>query len=652
MPAIMPTSPCFALRHLLPFLVAVLALVQLQARLLPAAAAAVAQTNLTSGDTLTPPDYITSPSGGFAFGFRAHDSDPTKFILATWFRIGDDNSMPQPESVVWFAKESSMGATPNATAQSVLSIRPADGQLTLTDGSQVLWNASNPSTQRGSVLVLSDSGNVMLLGDGGEDDVLWESFGYPTDTLLPGQTLLGGLYSKRADTEFTTGRFTLAAQSDGNVVLYIDLFTGNILQNAYWATNTNGPNSNTTITFDEQGHLNYTLYYNGTVKSVNTLISPDDTSTPGGDLHYFHFARMDTDGIVRTYVRPRNGGENPSWAVSGTLPSEGDGGGEEDEFSLVEMPHTTWEISIYYKKFPSVTEEQCRDYCLSDCFCAAALMIGGSDCAEVGALTYGRQGSDVATNALIKVRKGNTSNTARPSRSARTRAILRPYKIITVCLAIILVITVGGIVAWYHLSRSRDGQQPLSSSVRAFSWKELYQATDGFKKLLGKGSFGEVYKGAMRSPQQPTQLIAVKKLIDSHEYSEQEFSNEVQSIGQIHHRNLVRMIGYCKEGKHRMLVFEFMPGGSLRNILFNQKERRPPWHWRAEAALAIARGIEYLHDGCSARIIHCDIKPDNILLDDLGIPRITDFGIAKLLGNQQVHTTVTHVRGHQRVYCA
>ncbi|WVZ79391.1 hypothetical protein U9M48_026971 [Paspalum notatum var. saurae] len=82
-------------------------------------------------------------------------------------------------------------------------------------------------------------------------------------------------------------------------------------------------------------------------------------------------------------------------------------------------------------------------------------------------------------------------------------------------------------------------------------------------------SFGEVYKGTMmRSPQQLPQLIAVKKLIDSHEYSEQEFTNEVQYIGQIHHRNLVRMIGYCKEGKqHRMLVFEFMPGGSIRNVL-------------------------------------------------------------------------------------
>ncbi|CAN6312126.1 unnamed protein product [Urochloa humidicola] len=659
-----------------------------------------AGTNLTVRDVLRPPDYITSPSGVFAFGFRAHDADPSKFLLATWFRFGDggnsSSSRPQPQSVVWFAKQSSMGTTPNATARSVLSIT-TDGQLTLSDGSnQVLWTASTSSRKRGSVLTLSDSGNVRFLADGGNDNVLWESFWHPTDTLLPGQTLQGVLFSKRADTEFTTGRFSLAAQDDGNVVLCIDLFTGDIMQNAYWASGTNGPQGNTTIAFDDEGGLSYTLY-DGT---VNSLISPPTTgsATTAGSNYYLQFARMDPDGIVRTYIRPKNGGDNASWTVSGILPTEegckmktarmqslcgpgsycvetkqhlnclcptgytyvdaqhSDSGcapafepqscdGADNtsggEFSLVEMPNTTWEISIYYKKFPSITEEQCREYCLNDCFCTAALMINGSDCEQVAALAYGRQGNDVTTKALIKVRK------ERPQSSARaTTILLRPYKIITFSLASLLVITVGCLVAqhYYSVTRSRDrGPLPLSSSVRAFSWKELYQATNGFDNLLGKGSFGEVYKGTISRSPRP-HPIAVKKLIDSNEYSEQEFTNEVQSIGQIHHRNLVRMIGYCKQGKHRMLVFEFMPGGSLRSLLFNP-EKRPPWFWRAEAALAIARGIEYLHDGCSAPIIHCDIKPDNILLDDHGVPRITDFGISKLLGNQQVYTTVTHVRG-------
>ncbi|KAF7106351.1 hypothetical protein CFC21_107099 [Triticum aestivum] len=689
------------MQALLPRL-ALLCLAAQQTGLLPAA---TARTNLTVRDALAPPRYITSPSGGFAFGFRALDSDPTKFLLATWFRLGKDDegtsSQPQPESVVWFAKKTTMGDTPIATAKSVLSVT-ADGHLTLTDGSgQELWRAPTPSMQRGSVLALSDSGNVRFLGGDG-DTVLWESFRYPTDTLLPGQPLAptpgsplaGYLFSKRADAEFATGRFSLAAQPDGNIVLCIDLFTGHIQHNSYWATNTYGSGDNTTVTLDDRGFLNYTLH-NGTVRS---LISPAASSfgTHGGD--FLQFARMDTDGIVRTYTRPRNGGGNTPWTVSGALPGDGgctkvtslrqglcgpgsycvetrdrlscmcpsgytyvdaqhtDSGctpelephsscggenGGSDEFSLVEMPNTTWEISLYHKKYPSVTEEQCRSYCLSHCYCAAALMIDGSDCAEVGALTYGRRADDVTTTTLIKVRKGNTAYTDGPS--AAKRKMLRPYKIATLCVSGLVLITISGLVARRYLVSGGDSQRPLSYGVRAFSWKELHQATNGFQKLLGKGSFGEVYKGTIRSPE--PHPIAVKKLIDSNEYSEQEFTNEVQSIGQIHHRNLVRMIGYCKEGKHRMLVFEFMPGGSLRGVLFVNQERRPPWCWRAEAALAIARGLEYLHDGCTGPVIHCDIKPDNILLDDHGVPRITDFGISKLLGSQQVHTTVTHIRG-------
>lgn len=208
---------------------------------------AVARTNLTAGATLTPADYISSPSGTFSFGFLALDSDPTKFLLATWFHFADGNAssqfqpQPQPQSVVWFAKQSPSGSTPNATAQSVLSIT-ADGQLMLTDGQQVLWT---PTTDRGSVLALLDYGNLQFLSDSG-NQVLWESFSYPTDTLLPGQSLSyeptgseGKLFARRADAEFTTGRFSMGVQSDGNVVLYVDLLEGNDPENAYWQSYTN-----------------------------------------------------------------------------------------------------------------------------------------------------------------------------------------------------------------------------------------------------------------------------------------------------------------------------------------------------------------------------------------------------------------------------
>lgn len=118
--------------------------------------------------------------------------------------------------------------------------------------------------------------------------------------------------------------------------------------------------------------------------------------------------------------------------------------------------------------------------------------------------------------------------------------------------------------------------------------KDLHQAMNGFEKLLGKGSVGDVYKGTIRGPQ--PQLVTVNQLIDTNEDTEKEFTSEVQSIEQIHHRNLVCMLGYCKEGKHHMLVFEFMLGGSLRHTLFNVQQQ-PPWLWHDEAALAITRWL-------------------------------------------------------------
>uniref|UniRef100_A0A0E0LDK4 non-specific serine/threonine protein kinase n=1 Tax=Oryza punctata TaxID=4537 RepID=A0A0E0LDK4_ORYPU len=657
-----------------------------------------AVTNLTAGAALTPPGYITSLSGDFAFGFRSlGPDDPGKFILATWFLFGSGGSnasLRSAQSVVWFAKQSASGDTVIGTAQSALSVT-SDGQLALADAdSRVLWRAAPASPMmRGSVVVLRDSGNLQFLGDSG--DVLWESFWYPTDTLLPGQWLAmdgrsqGKLFSKRADAEFTTGRFSMGIQTDGNVVLYVDdLLASNSTDNAYWQAYTHSPHGNTTVTFDEQGRLNYTLH-NG---SFQSLIS---SSSAAGD--YYRLARMDPDGIVRVYVTPKNGAGagNASWTISGAFPSDGcnkrtsglqgmcgpgsycvetkdrlscvcpsgytytdaqhrdsgctpefvpqtcdDGGDNSDEFALVELPNTTWETSIYYKKFSSTNESQCRSYCLNDCYCAAALLIAGTDCVEMAALTNGRQAIDVTTKALVKVR---TRGGLPPSSRAGT-------VLATVCLSFLLLATViaGGFLA--HSWLSKYTQSPklvmMTTSVRAFSSKELHQATNGFAKLLGKGSFGEVYQGTlMRSPEQP-RLVAVKRLISSNQYSEREFANEVQSVGQIHHRNLVRMIGYCNEGTERMLVFEFMPGGSLRGVLFGPPgHRRPPWSWRAEAALGIAKGIEYLHEGCNSPIIHCDIKPDNILLDDKSNPRITDFGIAKLLGDHTVHATVTDVRG-------
>ena len=129
----------------------------------------------------------------------------------------------------------------------------------------------------------------------------------------------------------------------------------------------------------------------------------------------------------------------------------------------------------------------------------------------------------------------------------------------------------------------------------------------------------------------------MKKLDKVIQEGEEEFKTEVTVIGQTHHRNFVSLLDYCNEGEHRLLVYKFMSNGSLANLLFGIS--RPEWSQRVQIAFGIARGLMYLHEECCTQIIHYDIKPQNILLDDHFTPRISDFGLAKLLLADQTRTT-------------
>uniref|UniRef100_A0A0D9ZF92 non-specific serine/threonine protein kinase n=1 Tax=Oryza glumipatula TaxID=40148 RepID=A0A0D9ZF92_9ORYZ len=176
--------------------------------------------------------------------------------------------------------------------------------------------------------------------------------------------------------------------------------------------------------------------------------------------------------------------------------------------------------------------------------------------------------------------------------------------------------------------------------LRSYSFQELDLATNGFGEELGKGAYGMVFKGVVADTNQD---IAVKRLEKMAEDGQREFNREVRVIARTHHRNLLRLLGFCNEGIHRLLVYEYMPNGSLANLLFHS-DASPAWSKRVAIALDVARGLQYLHSEIEGPIIHCDIKPENILIDSLGIAKIADFGLAKLLiGNQT--KTFTGIRG-------
>ncbi|WCJ41398.1 Protein kinase family protein [Euphorbia peplus] len=165
--------------------------------------------------------------------------------------------------------------------------------------------------------------------------------------------------------------------------------------------------------------------------------------------------------------------------------------------------------------------------------------------------------------------------------------------------------------------------------------------TGGFKEMLGKGGFGSVYKGKLRSGQ----FVAVK-MLEKSKANGQDFINEVATIGRIHHANVVRLIGFCFEGSKFALIYEFMFNGSLDSHIFNpERSSSLSWEKLYEISLGIARGIEYLHRGCDIQILHFDIKPHNILLNENLTPKVSDFGLAKLYLARGSIASLTAARG-------
>ncbi|KAG6520403.1 rust resistance kinase Lr10-like [Zingiber officinale] len=174
-----------------------------------------------------------------------------------------------------------------------------------------------------------------------------------------------------------------------------------------------------------------------------------------------------------------------------------------------------------------------------------------------------------------------------------------------------------------------------------YSYSDLKRIIGGSKEKLGEGGYGNVYKGKLQNG-----LLVAVKILEKSKDDSQDFINEVATIGQIHHVNVIRLLGFCCDGPHRALVYEFMDKGSLAKLISNEEMRHVAGAQRLlDIALGIARGLEYLHNGCERRILHLDIKPHNVLLDNNFQPKISDFGLAKLQSRKESVVTLTGARG-------
>ncbi|XWS11225.1 hypothetical protein CRYUN_Cryun38cG0065800 [Craigia yunnanensis] len=662
-----------------------------------------AQGNVSVGDILSANDKTMtwqSPSGDFAFGFLPIPGGKDQFLLAIWYA-----KIPE-RTIVWYANREN----PATGRESKVELTRT-GHLVLKDPKEKeLWRSESlTNDSQVSHAAVLDTGNFVIASKNSGN--IWESFKYPTDTILPTQELDvdGNLLSALTATSYSKGKYQLRFNNGSLILNQVDMFTRKPY-NDYFSFVTGSR-----LIFNKSGYIQI-QNSNGSLLNL----APEN-AVPKPESNYYR-ATLDFYGVFTLYFYPRNPSGGESWSVlwfrprdicsrfvdsTATLgtgpcgynsicePIRGkpnctcppgfsfldeynpytgckqdytsypedcnpDGSTiEEDRFKFESMSFADFPFSDY-GILQHATESECKQSCLLDCSCAVAILQdptlskdGNGTCWKkklpLSSGWFNRDAID--RTALFKVPKSNVSrkNPAAPNPSDKNQnQVILILSVLLGTSAIFNFLSLAAISLIFfclYQRRLRDlngisSRRALETNLSSFTYKDLEQATSRFKEEIGRGAFGTVYKGEL--PLNYGNFVAVKKLEKFIADGEKEFKTEMKVIDHTHHKNLVRLLGYCDEGEHKLLVYEFMGNGSLSSFLFGVL--RPSWQQRLQIASGIAKGLTYLHEECSTQIIHCDIKPQNILLDDSFTAKISDFGLAKLLINNNTQT-MTGIRG-------
>ncbi|PIN18584.1 Non-specific serine/threonine protein kinase [Handroanthus impetiginosus] len=610
---------------------------------------------------------ITSENKTFGLRFFAPD-DEFRWYLGIWY-----TSIPIP-TYVWVAnREKPIKNLLSASAEIT-----EDGKLAVVDqdSGTIMWETNN--VEKASDLRMLEQGNLVLLSSEGR--IVWQSFDFPTDTWLPGMNLTAGqrLSSWKSSIDPAPGRYALRLnpRDYGELALFYsnDSSVDNDMMMSlytYWTTGSWNGNAfagvpqmtipyiykfNFIDAFTRRATFGYTEVplESGTKPPLTRFVLDHK-----GQLKQFTWSQQSEiwntfwsqpDDICRVYGLCGNFGFcngkswNPCECLNGFSPvdsvswgkedfSEGcqredhENCGKNDEFEdvgAVSFKGTAAVVSF------SGSRRECESSCLRNCSCIGLYHNENNNlCKNL----YGSLlnlcnltlDSTIRDKLYVRVQ---TAGAGSGEKKNKKKALLFGM------ICGILVILSIGILNLYLIRRGKiwrrkeeddDGVFQVTN-LRVFSYKELHAATKGFSEKLGHGGFGAVFRGVLPD----SSVVAVKRL-ERPGGGEKEFRAEVCTIGNIQHVNLVRLRGFCSENSHRLLVYDFMPNGPLSKYLRNGSQSLS-WDVRFRVAVGTARGIAYLHEECRNCIIHCDIKPENILLDEDFSAKVSDFGLAKLIG--------------------
>ncbi|XP_020275469.1 receptor-like serine/threonine-protein kinase SD1-8 isoform X1 [Asparagus officinalis] len=315
---------------------------------------------------------------------------------------------------------------------------------------------------------------------------------------------------------------------------------------------------------------------------------------------------------------------------------------------FVTIPRTLLPDTVNATVNRTMSLDECQAACLRNCSCtgfsSADIRGSGSGC-----IMWSMDLMDIASSSdggqdfylrLAAEDIGLISSQSHKSGDATLAVSL------SVVLGVISILASVACYAWRKLKRTRGNAFVKEDDMELplFELVEIEAATNNFsnENKLGEGGFGPVYKGNIREGQE----IAVKRLSKTSLQGLDELKTEVMLVAKLQHRNLVRLLGCCLEADERILIYEFMPNKSLDTFLFDEeKVALLDWRMRYQIILGIARGLLYLHQDSRFRIIHRDLKAGNILLDKDMIPKISDFGLARLFGEHETETQTRRVVG-------
>ncbi|CAL5391331.1 unnamed protein product [Camellia sinensis] len=638
---------------------------------------------ISANQSLSGNQTITSAGGNFELGFYK-PGNSSYYYISMWY------AKVSTLTIVWVANRDNPISDKYSSVLKIL-----DGNLVLLNESQrLIWSTNQNSTTSNSVVaVLGDDGNLILRDGSNSSQPIWQSFDHPAHTWLPGAKIA---YNKLTNThqrltswknseDPSTGLYSL--NLDANNSQYVIFWNGS---KQYWSSGPwNGqffssvPEMRTHYVFnfsyldnENESYFTYSLYdpsiifrfimdISGQVQELTWLESTKQWNffwaQPRQQCEVYDFCGQ--YGICNNIIQPFCNcltGFNPKSLNDWNLSDFSGGCVRRTELQCGNSTAANqekdrfWEISNSklpeFPQFVAVgSAADCESSCLNNCSCTAYSYDSNECSIWIGKLMNMQDGGG---NTLYLRLASSEFPKPKSKKGIIIGAVVGSIalEVVLVLVCVVLLKRQNRIVAtscllWRNTSRwlsflHEERMATVYGSLVAFRYKDLQKATKNFSEKIGEGGFGSVFKGTLPD----STIIAVKKL-KSINQEEKQFQVEVSTLGTIQHVNLVRLCGFCSEGKRKLLVYDYMQSGSLDSHLFHEKESKVlDWQKRYQIALGTARGLAYLHENCRDCIIHCDIKPANILLDVDFRPKVADFGLAKLLG-REFSRVLTAMRG-------